>query len=115
MFRRTLIGFVLAAAATAAPMDSRADGDAREEAPKEQERSLSDVLGDAIVLRHQVEPLPLSIGGRGARFGRADVGVRVPVAGPLSLKGGLRLEYEDDPARAPEFEPVPTVGFELRF
>ena len=120
MSRRNLIALLFAAAVAAAPSASRACGNAREHSASAEESvpapSLSERLGGSLDVRHRVEPLLPTGPGDGARFGVGEVGVRVPVTGPLHLRGGVRLHYEDDPARpAVELDTIPTVGFELRF
>lgn len=71
----------------------------------------------ARLIRLRLAPAPLrSPAQPGWRMGYGDVTLMLPLAGPLELRTGVRLDYESRPEDGSwEADPVPTVGIGLRF
>ena len=72
-------------------------------------------IGAKVRIRHHSE----EIGPKGPdrrEVGDAEVGVAVPVNESVSVKGGVRVEYDRDPnTRRTEVDSMPTVGVEVQF
>jgi hypothetical protein len=75
--------------------------------------SLGEALTDAVSLHYVSDPLPRVVDPAGSR-GHAEVVVSLPIAGPLSVGGGMRMRYQQV-RDVNEVELLPTAGFEIRF
>ena len=75
--------------------------------------SLGEALTDAVSLHYVSDPLPRAVDPTGSR-GHAEVVVSLPIAGPLSVGGGMRMRYQQV-RDVNEVELLPTAGFEIRF
>ena len=107
-----ILGLALAATAVPARAD-RTDRRAGDPSSDDPVASLGDMRADAVSLSHVRDPLPRSVDPTGRR-GHAEVGVSLPVAGPLRLGGGMRMRYQQI-RDVNEVEWMPTAGLEIRF
>jgi hypothetical protein len=111
--RLLFLGFALAVAAVPAHAD-RTDRRAGDQSTDgEVGASLGEALTDAVSLHYVSDPLPRAVDPTGSR-GHAEVVVSLPIAGPLSVEGGMRMRYQQV-RDVNEVELLPTAGFEIRF
>ena len=85
------------------------------EAERETRASQDRSLDEWVALRF--EPTRLSAPSEpGMRHGNADVSLSLPLAGPIDLRTGVRLDYESHPASGDwDVDSTPTVGVGVRF
>ncbi len=71
-------------------------------------------LGKRVYLQHRTDDV--GPGNRERKLETTDVGVRMPVASSVELRGGMRVESrQDGDAEAAKTDPTPTVGVGVSF
>jgi hypothetical protein len=85
------------------------------EAPEEPTPGAAPGAPSPVQVRHRSQEIG-PMGPDRRKVGDAEVGVSVPVDDSVRLKGGVRVDYDQDPKKErTQIESTPTVGVEVRF